>query len=200
VVGGCFFIKYLGALPSAVKWTVILLFPVPFILMKLLLVRAFYFFEIFSDRCTAPFRENAVELQRLKGAGEPFALYLRNHSFENKATIESFAVRPDAEIQPRDGLIHWPVPRNQFEISLVEKLANHLPVFAIESPDDVTLGAARRVLVERQEWFDLVSELIPCARLLIVNYEQATVGIERELQCITANGAQDRVLLFVKES
>jgi hypothetical protein len=82
----------------------------------------------------------------------------------------------------------------------VEKLANHLPVFAIESPDDVTLGAARRVLVERQEWFDLVSELIPCARLLIVNYEQATVGIERELQCITANGAQDRVLLFVKES
>ena len=126
--------------------------------------------------------------------------HLRNHSFENKATIESFPVRPDAEIQPRDGMIHWPVPRNHFEISLVEKLVKCLPVFAIESPDDVTLGAAKRVLVERQDWFDLVSKLIPHAHCLIVNYEQSTAGIERELECITANGVQDRVLVFVKES
>jgi hypothetical protein len=188
------------SLPGIIKGIAVVLLPIPFVLMQILLAKAFYYFELFGKRLAIGYGENRAILEHLIAAGEPFCLYLRNHSFENGSVIHTFQVRADREPLSRTGLVHWPVTNNAFESSVVAGIEAHLPVFAIDSPSDSSVGTARRIVVQDNHWFSEADRLIGRAALIIVNHEAQTEGILRELESIRKHKAGSRTLLFTTEA
>ena len=194
------FFHYFDSLHGILMGIVIFLHPIPFVLMQVLLVKTFYYFEVFGARWSIGYSENRALLEGLVEAGEPFCLYLRNHSFEKGAAIQTLMASADREPLSRTGLIHWPVPKNVFESSVVASLEKHLPVFAIDSPSDSSIGVARRILVRDSHWLREVDRLIERAALIIVNHEALTDGIMKELEAIRKHEAEARTLLFTTET
>jgi len=176
------------------------LHPVPFVFMSILLFRAVYYFELFGARSTIGFKKNRTMLEDLIKTGAPYCLYLRNHSFEKGALIQTWKANPDRELVPRLGLFHLPVTRNEFESEIVSVIETHLPVFALDSPSDSSIGKARRILVPKARWFREVDRLIESAALIIINHEAQTEGILKELQAIKQYEAECRTLLLTTET
>jgi hypothetical protein len=200
VSGGYVLITHFNALPSIVQAIIIVLLPAPFISIQLLLFRTIYYLELFGGRSASGFRENRSMIEGLINAGKPFCLYLRNHSFEKDALIHTWAANSDREPRPRLGLFHLPVTHNEFESAVVSAIETHLPVFALDSPSDSSIGKARRILVPKAQWLCEVDRLIQLAALIIVNHEAQTEGMLKEFETIQRYKSECRTLLFTTEA
>ncbi len=130
----------------------------------------------------------------------PFCLYLRNHSFEKGTAILTWSASPDREPRSHLGLVQLPVANNTFEAEVVAKIGKYVPVFAIDSPSDSSIGMAKRILVRDKDWLSDVDPLIERAALIIVNHEAQTDGIVREFMAVQKHKAEARTLLFTTET
>jgi len=92
------------------------------------------------------------------------------------------------------------VANNTFEAEVVAKIGKYVPVFAIDSPSDSSIGMAKRILVRDKDWLSDVDPLIERAALIIVNHEAQTDGIVREFMAVQKHKAEARTLLFTTET
>lgn len=195
------FCKYNESLQWIVQAAGCCLHVVPFVLIKIALVYTIYHTEIWFARLSIDFVGNRNLLDERAAKRKAFALYLRNHTLEADALVVGFPVTSgDATGARGTGLGFWPIPRNLGEHQVLEQLSRAMPVFVVDWPHDKKIGFAPRVLVDRSNWFDEVSRLIPHAKVVVVRYAGGTDGILQELRHLATLPRRPKTILFTSQA
>lgn len=184
--------------PGNVPFIIIFFFPAIPTICLTCAMNAVYYFEVFGTRSVAELKNNQALLEKIIWANGNFVLYLRSHSYEKGVHAMNYIA------QPRDGLIspqgtffrRISFSTNPLEASFIKPISEYVPVFSLHSPKDDSVCISRRILTKKKDWPDLVANLIPKAKYLIMNYESRTDGVTKEINCIVQNNAQSKTVLI----
>lgn len=191
-----FYPDYKDKLPGFI----ILFGAVPFAIGQLYLFKSFYYFKIFSDRSILELKNNQKLLKEVISEKRHFILYLRNHSLENGAVVETILkTTGDADLRRGLPFYHLEITDNVFEDKIIKPLIEFIPVFTLHSPADDRKSVAKRILTKRKNWLKDARFLIDSATFIMLNYETNSEGVIKELEYIYRTCKVGKTLIFTSK-
>jgi tetratricopeptide (TPR) repeat protein len=127
-----------------------------------------------------------------------FGLYLRNFSL---GSVNSEPVPTQEDDDPYDILTNTNFADLRLQLAIAKHISSWLPVIGIENPayDPRHKNTLPKLSLNNESWRGVASSLIGAAEIIIIYYDQSSLGVNVELDMIRSLGRQ-RSTLVVRPS